>query len=106
MCASHTAPAEAHAPDADRDETDSPPLMSEWAAHLVTLLILFLLEIFPHLRRRRTHRAPLHAVQPQPRRDGLVPVRRHRDVAPQHPAKAKLLRAIKALLNDMQGPGG
>ncbi|HEY1933553.1 MAG TPA: hypothetical protein VGG99_16190 [Acetobacteraceae bacterium] len=52
----HTAPAEAYAPDPDRADPDSPPLMPEWLAYLIALVILFIIETFQALEQRHAHR--------------------------------------------------
>ncbi len=56
MCASLTAPAEAYAPDADRDGPDVPARLPECLVHLVALLILFVLRQL--LAARERHSAP------------------------------------------------
>ncbi|HEY1930431.1 MAG TPA: hypothetical protein VGG99_00315 [Acetobacteraceae bacterium] len=53
----NTPPAEAYAPDPDREDPDSPDLMPEWLAYLIALVILFLLEQFQAARRRHVRRS-------------------------------------------------
>jgi hypothetical protein len=63
----NTAPAEACAPDPDRDDPDSADLMPEWLAYLIALVIVFLLEQFlaapqRHVRRSASRRVGRNAL--------------------------------------------
>jgi hypothetical protein len=58
----NTAPAEACAPDPDRDDPDSPDRMPEWLAYLIALVIVFLLEQFLVARQRHARRTAARRV--------------------------------------------
>jgi hypothetical protein len=95
----NTAPAEASAPDPDRDDPDSPDLMPVWLAYLIALVIVFLLEQLQAARRRRVRRTAAHRVgRPALPQDSAQPpatairsqsddatarMRRSRDAAPE-----------------------
>jgi hypothetical protein len=57
MCAPTTTPAEAYAPDADRDGPDASAHSPEWLVHLLARLILLLLGLLRAGRNRRTARS-------------------------------------------------
>ena len=60
MCAQRPAPADAYAPDADRDGPDASKAPPEWIVHLLALIILFVLRQWVALRSRRAPRRPAH----------------------------------------------
>ncbi|HEY1931107.1 MAG TPA: hypothetical protein VGG99_03770 [Acetobacteraceae bacterium] len=111
----HTAPAEASSPDPDRADPDSPDLMPAWLAHLIALVIVFLLEQFLAARQRRVRRAASKLVDwPALPRDSAQPPaaamhsqsdhatarpRRGRDAAPD---PADLSRTRTALLEKLR----
>src|ERR1700733_2435949 len=51
-----TVPAEAYAPDADRDGLEAPAHLPEWFVRCLAMLILFLLEHVQAMRLRRSRR--------------------------------------------------
>jgi hypothetical protein len=111
----HTVPAEAYAPDPGRADPDSSDLMPAWAAQLIALLILFLLQHSLARQQRRARRLASKPVGPpaQPRDSTQTPAtstdsqsddatarpRRGRGVAPECP---ELPDALKALLDRLQ----
>jgi hypothetical protein len=112
----HTAPAEAYAPDPDRADPDSPDMMPEWAAYLIALLILFLLEHSQSMQQRRARRlASKAAAQPQDSAqppaapianqsdDATACTRRGRAAAPELKELPHVLKALLARLQQCDG---
>jgi hypothetical protein len=110
----HTAPAEAYDPDPDRVDPDSPDLMPAWAAYLIALLIIFLLEHSLSMRQRRARRLASKPVArpalPQDSAqtaDASIPsqsdamaarTRRGQATAPEEPELPSVLNALLAKL--------
>jgi hypothetical protein len=108
----HTAPAEACAPDPDRDDPNAPDLMPEWLAYLVAVVILFIIEQLIAIRPRPAHRPaqrpvirpPLPRDSAQPSADSIRSTQaadatartlRRTGVAPGTPTLAEALAALR-----------
>ncbi|HEY1930679.1 MAG TPA: hypothetical protein VGG99_01580 [Acetobacteraceae bacterium] len=112
----NTPPAEAYDPDPDRADQDSPDLMPAWAAYLIALLILFMLQHSQSMQQRRAHRLasrptaksllPQDSSQPPAAAtgshpdDGTAPTRRSRAAAPACPEE--LPHVLQVLLARLQ----
>ena len=119
MCTRHTAPAEAHAPDPDRAGPDAPAPVPERLLQLLILLIDFLLQHVPALRRRHLARLPSWWVdvpeyQPGSTQALAASVRgafgnaiarmcRQRGIGPGHPEWPYLSRTIVAFGGSLAG---
>jgi hypothetical protein len=122
MCALPTVLAEAYAPDADREASDAPDRMPRWLAHIVALLILFLLEHLAAFRRRRypglpswwtprTDMAPgstqeLAASVRGPFGNAIAQMARQWGIGPGHKDWPEVSRAIVAFGGSLQGLDG
>src|SRR5579871_6707792 len=89
MCALHTAPAEAHAPDADRDAIHAPLRRPNWAIGLIALLILLMVASILTLHPRRSTSL----------RNAVARACRALGLAPNDDQLAKLTRAVEAVFD-------
>lgn len=103
-----TAPAEASAPDPDREAADAPDLMPEWFAHLIALLILFIIARLRAVLRRRLPRprtaaaASRLAVNASASGAAIARARRPRGATPDNSDLPELSRIIAALRDRMK----